>query len=413
LDVVFYRFADGAQVAQRSISALAPGATFADAPNADIDLSPDTQFSVVIKSYGASIAAVVAQVQGTGTTTEALMYTGSSAGSNKIYLPNVTRRFFGYDVPLIIQNLGAGPATATARFVSFDGTQTFVLSVRAQPGRSVVIDPDFTDGLIDGTQYAVIVTADQPITVVANAHNELGSPVAFSHLGLAVGSTTLLAPFAVKGGPSGQFSPVVVQNVGSVPSDVTLTFSPLGAVGAPQTFVLSSVAPGGSRAFDPRFTLGTTTPCSAASPTCLGPGEYSLRISATAPIAALVLPVSNVTADAYVSPSTPSTREFLPIVSRASGNVPAWTSRFAVDAPTGGTASIRWYRVGDGALAITITLNLITGTSVWVDPRSVVGLADGQYSVVIDATAPVTAAVEHSYPGGDGSMFNAGFGGAP
>lgn len=413
LDVVFFRFADGAQVAQRSISALAPGATYADGPNADPDLSANTQFSVVIRSYGSSIVAVVAQIQGTGTTTEALMYTGSSAGANKLYLPNVTRRFFGYDVPIIIQNLGAGPATATARFVSFDGTQTFALSVRAQPGRSVVIDPDFTDGLVDGTQYAVSITADQPITAVANAHNELGSPVAFSHLGLATGSTTLLAPIAVKGGPSGQFSPVVVQNIGSSPTDVTLTFAPLGAVGNPQTFVLSAVAPGGSRAFDPRFILGTTTPCATASPTCLGPGEYSLKISAATLIAALVLPVSNITADAYVTPAVSNTRGFLPIVSRASGAIPAWTSRFAIDAPTGGTASIRWYRVGDGALATITTLNLVTGTSVWVDPRSVVDLADGQYSVVIEATAPVTTAVQHSYPGGDGSMFNAGFAGAP
>lgn len=410
LEVIFYRFSDGAQVAQRIVTALAPNASYSDSPNLDADLPENTQFSVVVNSFGSSIVGVVNQLQGSGASTEALSYSGALSGSTRLYVPNVTRRFFGYDVPLIIQNLGSSVAAVNARFVSFDGAATLNVPLAVLPGRSGVIDPDFTPGLVDGTQYAVTVTSDQPVSVVANAHNEAGAPVAFSHNALSAGSLTLFAPYAVKGGSDGRFSPVVVQNIGSAPTDVTLAFSPLGLAGTSQSFVLRGVSPGASRAFDPRFSLGTTTPCVVASPTCLGPGEFSLTLTATAPIAALVLPVSNSAADAYSVPIAPASRLFLPVVQRTFGGPTGWNAAIVLDAPTGGTATLRWYRIGDGALVATTTSALVPGTAIWLDTRTVSALPDnGQYAVVVDATSPITAIVYQQAPAGDGSMIYAGF----
>src|SRR2546427_9602481 len=64
LQVSFYRFSDGSLVTCRKVIALATGTSFADVPNSDADLPANTQFSVVVRSYGAQIVAVVNEHSG-------------------------------------------------------------------------------------------------------------------------------------------------------------------------------------------------------------------------------------------------------------------------------------------------------------------------------------------------------------
>ena len=411
LEVSFYRFSDGSLVTCRVIATLAPGTSFADVPNNDTDLPDDTQFSVVIKSYGAPVVSVVNQVQGSGASSEALSYTGASTGATKVYVPNVTRRFFGYDVPLIIQNLGTASGTATASFVSFDGTKTGTASVTVQPGRSAVIDPDVTSGLVDGTQYAVTINSTQPVAVVANAHNESGAPVAYSHNGLTSGATTVYAPYAAKSGPSGRFSPVVVQNLGSAAADATLTFTPLNG-GTAQPFTLTAIGAGGAKAFDPRFTTGTTTLCTTQSATCLGAGEYSLVVTSSQPVAAVTLPVTDITAEAYVAATTVTSKVYLPNVTRTLGGPTGWTTPIILQSVTATSATLRWYRFDNGLLATTQTVTLTAGSSKWIDPLTVAGLSENtQYAVIVDAGAgtTVTAIVYQLAAGGDSAAIYSGF----
>jgi hypothetical protein len=411
LEVSFYKFSDGSLVTCRKVSALAPGTSFADVPNNDTDLPGDTQFSVVIKSFGAPVVSVVNQVQGSGATAEALSYTGSTSGATRVFVPNVTRRFFGYDVPLIIQNLGGASGTATASFVSFDGTKTGSASVSVQPGRSAVIDPNVTAGLVDGTQYAVTITADQPVAVVANAHNETGSPVAYSHNGLTQGATTLYAPYAAKSGPAGRYSPVVVQNLGTATADATLTFTPLGG-GTPQTFALAGIPAGGAKAFDPRFSTGSTTPCTTQSATCLGAGEYSLVVTSPQPVAAVTLPVTATTADAYVAATAPTARTYLPNVTRTLGGPGGWTTPIVLQSLNATAATLKWYRFDSGALATTQTVTLPAGAAIWIDPSTVSGLSENtQYAVVVDAGTGTTATaiVYQLASGGDNAAIYSGF----
>ncbi len=390
-----------------------------DDPDLDTDLPDDTQFSVVLRSYGAPIVATVDQLQGVGTSTEALSYTGFASGATTVYLPNVTRRFYGYDVPFIVQNLGATAALVSARFISFDGTQTLSVSRIIEPGRSRVIDPDSDDaalgapGLMDGTQYAVTLRSNQPIAVVANAENKAVGPVAYSHSGLAAGATTLFAPYAVKS-PNASFSPVVVQNVGTTPTDATLTFAPLTGSVAPQSFTLRSIPAGGGRAFDPRFTLGTTTPCAIAGPTCLGPGEYSLKIQSAQPIAAVVLPNSSTTAAAYLAATTLQPRSLLPVVARTVGGPGGPSTTIFVQPGTSTRATLRYYALANGALVTTQELAL-PPNGAKVDVRAVPGLADNaRYSVTIDGGGGTLVAVaqEQAATGGDASMMYEGFGSA-
>src|SRR4029078_8498526 len=154
------------------------------------------QYSVVVRSYGAPVFAAVNQTQLSNGKIQALSYSGFSAGALKVYVPNVTRLFCGYDIPLIIQNLGTETAFVTANFKSFDGTQNVNIPLTIGVGLSGFIVPDFTPGLVDGTQYAVTVTSNQAVAVVANAHNESIGPLAFSHNGLATGGATVFVPCA-------------------------------------------------------------------------------------------------------------------------------------------------------------------------------------------------------------------------
>lgn len=410
LEVTYYRFADGSQVVQRTVSALPAGASYTDNPNSDSDLPDDTQFSVVVRSFGAPAVAAVNQVQTTSAgAIEALSYAGFNGGSSTVYVPNVTRRFYGYDVPLIIQNLGSTTTTVTATFTSFDGTQVVPISLSVGAGRSGVIDPDFAPGLTDGTQYAVKLTSAQPIGVVANAHNEAIGPVAFSYNGLAGGATAVYAPYAAKGATS---SPIVVQNLGASVASATLAFTLLSG-GLPQSFTLSNIAPGGSRAFDVRFPSGVAqanTPlCTTATAVCLGDGIYSLVVTSGVPIAAVILPNSNTTAAGYVALTAPTNKVVLPIIQR---NVGGWNTTVYLQSVGATSATLSYFTIGTAALAATQTVPLAPGRTTKIDPSTVAGLAVGsQYSVVIVGNGAIAAIADEFNPAvGDGDMIYEGFG---
>ncbi|MEK7863822.1 MAG: Ig-like domain-containing protein, partial [Chloroflexota bacterium] len=291
----------------------------------------------------------------------------------------------------------------------------YVRALAIDPGKSKVIDPDFEaahtgapgSGLIDGCQYSVVLTSPQPIAVVANAHNDIGAPSAYSHNGLASGATTLYAPYALR--TASLFSNVVVQNLGTAAVTATLTFTPL-AGGAAQTFTLAGVPGGGSRPFDVRYTNGDTAQpfCAPGVTTgCLAVGEYSLKIAAPTPIAAVVLPVSSTTAAGYLASASPTQRALVPAAFRTIGGPAGWSTTLYVQSVTATQATLRWFRLDTGDLAATQTLTLVAGTTARVDPRSVSGLAENtQYSATVDANGTVAAiAFEQAATGGDASMI--------
>lgn len=410
IEASFYFFDTGGFATCHKYSNVAVGASIADDPNLASDLLDGKQYSVVVKSFGSPSVAAVNQIQTTASgALEALSYSGFNGGNTTVYLPNVTRRFYGYDVPLIVQNLGTGSASVTATFTSFSGTQIVNVPLTVGAGLSGVIDPDYTTGLTDGTQYAVKLVSSQPIGVVANAHNEAIGPVAFSHNGLASGASTVYAPFATKGAITS--SPVVVQNVGGAPTTATLTFTPLGG-GVAQTFTTASIAAGGAAAFDVRFDSGVAlpnvAPCTVASLTCLGNGDYSLAITAAGQIAAVVLPNSNTTAAGYLAATAPTSKVVLPIVQR---NAAGWNGYIYLQSASATSATLSYYQLGTGALATTQTVALVPGASLRIAPATVTGLTDGQqYSVVIAGTGTLTAIVHESNSApGDGSMIYEGF----
>src|SRR6266550_6527004 len=207
LEISFYKFTDGSCVERYLVFNVAPGTSHSNDPNDTVknpSLPDDAQFSVVVQSFGSKIVGVVNEHQNVldPVRAEALSYDGFTTGANTVYLPNITRKFFGlFDTPFIIQNLGSSTASVTSSFKSFDGTGPIISVFRSiEPGRAKPIDPDSDDGVLgapgltDNKQYAVTVSSNQPVAVVVNTQADkanVAHPVASATDGVTTGAATL------------------------------------------------------------------------------------------------------------------------------------------------------------------------------------------------------------------------------
>jgi hypothetical protein len=416
LEVSWYKFTDGS-CAKRINVTRAPGTSYAYVPNNDSTIPDNAQFAVVVRSYGSTVVSVVNEHQSSSDRAEAMSYNGFSGGTTSVFLPNITRRFFGYVTPFIIQNLGTVQTTATAQFQERGGTGSLSVFRVIDPGRSQFVDPNSTPGLVDGKAYAVTVTSSQPIAVVVNTHNDasfVANPVAYSADGIATGGATLYAPYFAKNASRVGVSTMVVQNVGSGAATPSLRFTPLGG-GTATTMSLGSVNAANSAAFDPRYTNGNTTQplCGAVASTgCLGNGEYTVEITAGGGmIAAAVSVIGGASAMGYTALTQATPKYFLPNVTRTLGGATGWTTPILIQSTTASSATLSWYRFTDGVLATTQTVPLTAGSGVRVDPRNVPGLTDDtQYAVVAAATGGnIASIVVELANNADNAMIYEGF----
>jgi len=417
LEVSFYRFSDGGLVTCRKIGGLLPYRSFADVPNNDTDLPSDSQFAVVVRSFGAQIVSVVNEHQGAGATAEALSYVGLSSGSQTQALPYVAKRAGGWLVTFVMQNLGTANANVTARFTSYDGTKTATLTRVVAPGASRFVDPTVEPLLIAGTEYSVLITSDQPVAAIANSHNDApGSvaPMGFSYNAVVASSTAQqYVPSVQRNGDGvGRTTRVVIQNAGPGDATPSLLFQRAGVTPLRISAPLP-VKPSAAWTFDPRFFADGQTACPASgAPNCLAEGEWSLVVSG-GQFAVLAIATSAATALGYIGTAAPGNRAYLPNVTRTLGGASGWTTPIVVQSAGATAGTLRWYRFADGTLVTRQPLSgLADGLAVRVDPRTVPGLADDtQYAVVLDVQNGSAAAIvtELSFLGGDGAMAYEGF----
>jgi hypothetical protein len=405
----FRRFSDGAVVKTRTVAGLAPGTSVFHAPNADPDLAAGGQYSVVIKSFGSPVVAVVNEHQNEANPQrqEALSYDGLTTGSTKVYLPYVAALSSGFYCTVITQNVGTAFAVVTADFKSYDGLKTAQLSRGVIAGGSQFIDPRFESNLVAGTDYGVTMTSTQPIGVVVNCHNDdanVPAPRAFSYNGIvATNEIRTFAPYVAKN-VTGRSSRVVVQNAGTAPAQPVLYW---GSLGGPITSFFNgpaSLAPGSIWTYD----FATST---------VPDGERSIYVRG-GQFAVLVDTRSATTAMAYTGGAEFSTRVYVPNITRTLGGSTGWTTPIVVQSQDGVAATLKWYRFADGVLVYTqpLSFGYQPGMSIRVDPRSIPQLSDNtQYAVTIEASAGGVGAVvlELNDRGGDSAMAYEGMTPAP
>ena len=413
LEVSFYRFSDGALVTCRKVTGLAPGTSFADVPNNDTDLPGDSQFAVVVRSFGSQVVSVVNEHQGAGSRAESLSYVGLNAGSTTVALPYVAKAVGGWLTTFVIQNLGAVSTTVTASFTSHDGTRTATLARTIGPGRSAVVDPTVEAGLVAGIEYAATLSSTQPIAAVVNAHNDAPSapfPMGFSYNGIASSVGDVYLPWVGRNADGGRYSRILVQNMGIADATPAITFRQIGGSGQAVVTAATPLRP--SRVYSFTVPSGSDPSCPVTgSATCPALGEHSVVVSGG--LFAVLTSASNQVSALGLSGGPPAAaRIYLPNITRTLGGASGWTTPVILQSAGAATATLRWYRFTDGALVATqFVPSLSAGASVRIDPRTVSGLADDtQYAVVVDAPAPMRAIVlELNSLGGDGAMAYEGF----
>jgi hypothetical protein len=405
----FRRFSDGAVVKSRTVAGLAPGTSVFHAPNADTELAAGGQYSVVIKSFGSAVVAVVNEHQNEANPQrqEALSYDGLTSGSSKVYLPYVAALSGGFYCTVITQNLGTSLGAVTADFKSYDGLKTAQISRAVPAGGSQFIDPRFESGLVAGTEYGVTMTATQPIGVVVNCHNDdanVPAPRAFSYNGILASSEgRTFGPYVAKN-VAGRSSRAIIQNAGTVAAQPVLLW---GSLGGPITTFLNgpaTLAPGAVWVYD----FATSG---------LPDGERSIYVQGGS-FVLLVDTRSSTSAMAYTGSAEYSNRVYLPNITRTLGGPSGWTTPIVVQAQNGFAATLKWYRFADGVLVYTqpLSFGFSRGKSIKVDPRSIPQLTDNtQYAVTIEATEGGVGAIvlELNDRGGDSAMSYEGMTAAP
>jgi hypothetical protein len=387
-------------VKTRTVAGLAPGTSVFHCPNCDGELAAGGQYSVVIKSFGSPVVAVVNEHQNEANAQrqEALSYDGLTFGSTKVYLPYVAALAGGFYCTVIAQNLGVGLATATADFKSFDGLKTAQIARAIVSGGSQFIDPRFEASLTAGTEYAVTFTSTQPLGVVVNCHNDDASnpaPRAFSYNGVRANSELrTFAPYVAKN-VIGRTSRVIVQNAGTTAAQPVLHWGSLGGPITTQLNGPAALAPGAVWTFD----FGTAA---------LPDGERSIYVSG-GEFAVLVDTRSATTAMGYTGGTEYANRVYLPNITRTLGGSSGWTTPIIVQSQDGWAATLKWYRFADGVLVHTqlLSFGFLPGMSIKVDPRSIPQLSDDtQYAVIVEASRGGVGAIvlELNDRGGDSAM---------
>ena len=441
IEVSFYRFSDGALITCRKVTDLLPYTSFADVPNNDPDLPGDSQFAVVVRSFGAQVVSVVNEHQAEGVPgrAEALSYTGLSSGATAVYVPFVGKPEpapcsaaqptellcnLSWVTTLIMQNLGTSDATVTARFTSYDGASTASITRVIGPGRSRFIDPSVEPSLVAGRYYAATFTSTQPIGVIANAHSDAATnplPRAFSYNGVPQPSPedTFLPYVRRDGGPVRAIpSGVLIQNAGQADATPTLSFQRIGGGGAVTISAPTPIKPGAAWYFDPEIyaLAGGYQLCAVAGAgKCIDIGEHSLVVSGgTFAVLDATAAASGAAAMGHSGSPGRGNRAYVPNVTRTLGGPSGWTTPIIIQSTGATSATLRWYRFADGALITRQTVGpLSRGASLRIDPRTVSGLSDNtQYAVVVDGTAGTLLAIvtELNFLGGDGTMAYEGFG---
>jgi hypothetical protein len=400
LTMDFFAFSDGHLVKTRSVTGLAPGTSVFHDPNSDPGLGTTGQYSVVVKSFGAPVVAVVNEHQNVTNTArqEALSYLGLSSGSTRVFLPYAAKNAAGWLTTFIMQNLGVAPTTVSAQFRSLDGTLTTTITRTIDPGRSQFIDPTVEPSLIAGQEYSVSLTSDQPVGVVGNAHNDAAgtpAPKGFSYNGVPAPSwATAFIPYVQKN-VSGATTRLIIQNASTTSKTPTIRFRLAAQFATPVIVDGPSLAPGAAWSYDP------------ATNGAIADGEYGVTV-AGGPWAVVAATLSPTTAAGSSSTTLQSTTLYFPNVTRTLGGPNGWTTPINIQSTGSSSATLRWYRFSDGALVLTQHLIYNDfGQTFRVDPRQIPDLTDNtQYAVVATADSRGIAGIvtELNLAGGDGAM---------
>jgi hypothetical protein len=315
LSIKFYNRSDGSLAATQSASIPVGGSSSFFTLSA---VSVGFDGSVVIESDQPVVASSLLY----GNTTEHIgAYDGFSSGATSLYIPLTQKNNYGVTSFLNVQNTGSSDAHVT---VNFPGTYTgnpCAQTATIKPNAAARFDQATNSCLPDGFRAATI-TSDQPVvTVIVQIQTNYGSAKAgiLASGGFTSGSTNPIFPL-VSSGWYGSITGIQIQNTGTLPTDVTVTYTPSPAYPGASCTETKTINVGVSR----NFALSTNNLLPQACRTTQGSFNAfvgSARVTgntASQPLVAIANQISSINAQsaAYnaLDPATATTAVSFPII---------------------------------------------------------------------------------------------------
>jgi hypothetical protein len=291
--VTYYNQADGS-VAATQTETIAQGGSFTYF-GATMKVAAGFKGSVVISADQpiAAISNVIGTLTAVGGSTQG-SYNGFSAGATALNLPIIQRGNAGIDTFVAVQNAGEVDANVSIAFTpGLFGTPGTPQTATIKKGQSFIFDQNTNNGL--GARFVgsatVTSTNGQPIVATVSQVGQGGSKALSIYDGFtaAAAAPSVLLPLIQSfNGPGSTFVGIQVQNAGTAPTGITVTFTPntlttgsnLCATPAAQTS--GSIAPGGA------YTLLSGTAAFANPANCRYVGSAVVTNSANQPLVAVV-----------------------------------------------------------------------------------------------------------------------------
>jgi hypothetical protein len=195
----------------------------------------------------------------------------TTMSASTLYFPGLYKSYFGFDSEMVVQNVGTGNTTVTARFYNQNTGAAVGGAINLgeiEPNQSRTFSLAQVSGIAAGNiPYSAVVTSsgDVAITGIANIWRSGNPAGTASYNALTEGSDTLYAPALYKN-YFGFTSALTVQNIGSTNASVTIDYPS----GTDESFTL---LPNQAREF--------FQPNNASLPSGNTNGVFSARVTAT------------------------------------------------------------------------------------------------------------------------------------
>lgn len=181
-------------------------------------------------------------------------YVGVTSGAPSVNLPLVKKAAFRFNSFFNVQNVGSAPANVTVTYSGGGLTTPYTTpSATIQPGAARRFDPGNDANLPAGFSGSAIVNATG--SDIAAVVTEVGPTTMLVYNGIPTGVTNPIFPLVNVQPGNGLETGIAVQNTGTTPTNVTITYTPSAAEGTQCTE--TQTIPGQSVRF---FTIDTFHP---------------------------------------------------------------------------------------------------------------------------------------------------------
>jgi len=213
-------------------------------------------------------------------------YVGVRGGSSQASLPLLFKNFFGFNTFFSVQNVGQAATTVTVTYRGAGLSSPVTQTANIQPGASARFDQLTNTSLPNNFNGSAIVTSTG--SDIAAVVTQYDANTSLTYNGFSAGSNAPYFPL-VNANNAGFITGIPVQNLGSQPTNVTLSYTPSSAGQA--CTETRTIQPGQSQYF--ALNAFAATPEQGVNETCANGGTFigSARVtanSANQPLAGIV-----------------------------------------------------------------------------------------------------------------------------